>query len=246
MTGDPKAQPVVLVIESPESASPALSHTLETQGYTVWQATTGVDARKMLAEARRAGIEPDAIVIGHGLADVDGRVLSAFLRADMDAPIVLCAPLTAATERAVGYHVGVDSYLCSPVDPFELDALLQSLLRRSGVRELESSEPETRTEELRVGPLVIHEQKRSVSIDAQPVALTPTQFRLLVSLAKQPNVLVPLSELTQTVWKCEPDDGATSLIATQVARLRARLREGSSSPPSIVSVPSRGYRLLAA
>jgi two-component system response regulator RstA len=123
--------------------------------------------------------------------------------------------------------------------------------RRSCVERVSSPGWSTRArrpenEALTVGSLVIHEQNRSVSLDSQPLALTPTQYRLLVLLAKQPNVLVPLGELTQSVWNCEPDDGATSLIATQMARLRGRLRDGSIRPPAIVSVPSRGYRLLAA
>jgi DNA-binding response OmpR family regulator len=76
--------------------------------------------------------------------------------------------------------------------------------------------------------------------------LTPTQYQVLAILARQPDGLVTTADIAQTVWKCEPDDGVNSLIATQVARLRAKLRDHSASTPSIVSVPGRGYRLLAA
>src|SRR5437660_1563803 len=62
----------------------------------------------------------------------------------------------------------------------------------------------------------------------------------------EPDGMVSTADIAQAVWKCEPDDGVLSLIATQIARLRAKLRNRSSCAPSIVSVPGRGYRLLAA
>lgn len=246
MIGDARTPPVVLLIDSPGGELSRLAPTLEVEGYAVWQADTGGDARKVLIEGRRAGTEPDIIVIDQTLPDVDGRVLAAVLRATVDMPIVLCGPVGQAASRAVVYHLGVDGYLPSPVDQHELTALVQALLRRARPRPIEETPVATPVTELRVGALTIHERVRSAAIDSQPLSLTPTQYRLLVTLARQPNNLVPLEELTQTVWNCEPDDGTASLIATQMARLRAKLRDGADSPLSIVSVPSRGYRLLAA
>jgi DNA-binding response OmpR family regulator len=99
---------------------------------------------------------------------------------------------------------------------------------------------------LSIGSLTVHEEKRTATIDSQPLGLTPTQYRVLAILARQPDGLVSTADIAQTVWNCEPDDGVASLIATQIARLRAKLRDRSATAPSIVSVPGRGYRLLAA
>lgn len=246
MIGDPPATPTILLVDPTEPSQPSLAAALETEGYTVWQATTGADARKIVREARRAGTQPDTIVLQQSLPDVDGRVLAAFLHKDCDAPIVLCGPGTQSVSRAVLHHVGIDAYLPLPVHAHELDLLLQSLLRRARPRQVEPVREAPDGDHVKVGPLMIHERRRAVSIDFQPVALTPIQYRLLVILARRPNALVPTRELTETVWNCEPDDGTASLVATQMARLRAKLRDNSNSPLSIVSVPSRGYRLLAA
>ena len=213
----------------------------------MWQAESGADARQMLAEARRSRTEPDVIVLDRVLPDVDGLVLSAFLRADAPTPIVLCTEGGASsTGRALGYHVGVDAFVASPPGPDELEALVQSLLRRVPAREPEAIPAPVPDQDLKIGSLLVDEDKRSATIDAQPLELTPTQYRVLAILAKQPDGMVSTADIAQTVWKCAPDDGVASLIATQIARLRAKLRDRSSTAPSIVSVPGRGYRLLAA
>ena len=242
-----RERPVVLLVESPRTDRPGLAGRLDAAGYTVWQAQSGSDARQMLAEARRSRTEPDVIVLDRVLPDVDGLVLSAYLRADAQTPIVLCSEGgTSATGRALGYRVGVDAFVASPPDPDELEALVQSLLRRSAARDTEASALSVADQDLKIGSLLVDEQKRSATINSQPLELTPTQYRVLAMLARQPDGMVSTADIAQTVWKCEPDDGVASLIATQIARLRAKLRNRSSGAPSIVSVPGRGYRLLAA
>jgi DNA-binding response OmpR family regulator len=201
----------------------------------------------MLAEARRARTEPDVIVLDRVLPDVDGLVLSAFLRADAEVPIILCSDgVASATGRALGYYIGVDGFVASPADPDELIALIQSVLRRAVPQPPEAVDRPASHDEWKIGSLVVHENKRSATIDSQPLRLTPTQYRVLAILARQPDGLVSTADISQTVWNCEPDDGVASLIATQVARIRAKLRDRSATAPSIVSVPGRGYRLLAA
>jgi DNA-binding response OmpR family regulator len=242
-----REQPVVLLVESPHTGRPSLALRLDSAGYTVWHAESGSDARQMLAEARRARSEPDVIVLDRVLPDVDGLVLSAFLRADAQIPIVLCSEGAASsTGRALGYYVGVDGFVASPPDPDELEALLQSLLRRTVPKQTETVDEPPRDAELKIGSLVVYEKKQSATIDSQPLGLTPTQYKVLAILARQPDGLVSTADIAQTVWNCDADDGVASLIATQVARVRAKLRDRSATAPSIVSVPGRGYRLLAA
>jgi DNA-binding response OmpR family regulator len=239
-------RPVVLLVEAPRTGCPGLAGRLHSAGYTVWQAESGSDARQMLAEARRSATEPDVIVLDRMLPDVDGLVLSAFLRAHVQVPIVLCSDRAASsTGRSLGYYAGVDGFVASPPAADELEALVQSLLRRVPPKQLEGGDVLLDTE-LSIGSLTVHEEKRTATIDSQPLGLTPTQYRVLAILARQPDGLVSTADIAQTVWNCEPDDGVASLIATQIARLRAKLRDRSATAPSIVSVPGRGYRLLAA
>lgn len=234
---------IVLLVEPPELYQPGLAVALEVEGYTVWRATSGADARKVVMESRRAGTAAHVMVIQQALPDVDGRVLATFLRANSNTPIVLCGPTSHSVSRAVLYNVGIDAFLPSPTDTLELHALLQALLRR---RATAGGATQHDVPSLSVGPLQIHEHRRSVSVANQPLALTPIQYKLLLSLARRPNNLVPIHELTESVWNCPPDIGTSALIATQMARLRAKLRDNSEASVSIVSVPSRGYRLLAA
>ena len=106
-----RERPVVLLVEAPRTSGPGLADRLDSAGYTVWQAESGSDARQMLAEARRSRTEPDVIVLDRMLPDVDGLVLSAFLRAEIQVPIVLCSDRGASsTGRSLGYYAGVDGF----------------------------------------------------------------------------------------------------------------------------------------
>lgn len=201
----------------------------------------------MLAQARRERTEPDVIVLDRMLRDVDGLVLSAFLRAEVQAPIILCSDDVASpTHRSVGYRVGVDAFVASPPAPDELEALVQSLVRRQASHHVEIVPASVSAHDVKIGSLIVHEEDRSASIDAQPLQLTPTQYRMLAILASQPHGTVSTADIAHRLWHCDPDDAVSSLIATQVARLRAKLRDRSAGAPSILSVPGRGYRLLAA
>jgi len=246
MTETVRVKPIVLLIESHRTNRLSLAGRLDAAGYTVWPAESGLDARQMLAEARHAGAEPDVIVLDKVLPDVDGLVLAAFCRANTQSPIVLCSdPAESSTGRALGYHVGVDGFIASPPDLDELDALLQSLLRRAAPKLPAAALEPPADEELTVGSLVVREKRRSATLDSLPLGLTPTQYRVLAILARQPDG-ASTTDIARTVWNCPADDGVASLIATQVARLRVKLRDHSASAPSIVSLPGHGYRLLAA
>ncbi len=237
----------VLLVEPPRPDRPGLTGRLDSAGHTVWRAESGSEARQILAEARRARTEPDLIVLERVLPDVDGLVLAAFFRAEAQTPIVLCSDrAVSATDRILGYHVGVDGFVASPPDAHELEALVQSLLRRIPPKQSQLAAESATVQEMKIGSLVVHEKKRSACIDSEPLGLTPTQYRVLATLAQRPDGLVSTADIAQTVWNCDADEGVASLIATQVARLRAKLRDRSATAPSIVSVAGRGYRLLAA
>lgn len=233
-------QPIALVIEAGNPDEPSTGAALEQAGYTTWLAETGSDGRKLLVEARRAGLEPDVVVVDRHLQDVDGLVLCAFLRPITNSPIVLRAAVRGSADRTLAYLVGVDGFVARPNITEELQALVAGVLRTAG-RGRVGEALRGSSASLIVGNLEIYEEQCAASIGTHRLELTRTQCRLLVALAKGAPNVVPGAQLGQIVWSVEK--GCSPPVANQISRLRAKLAEAPVRTPSILSIRGVGYRL---
>jgi DNA-binding response OmpR family regulator len=231
--------PIVLLIDRPSAATSQIIGTLERLGYAVWHAESGATAKQLLVHGRRAEIEASVIIVADHLPDVHPLVLCAALRKISDAAIVAQAESDNTVERTIGYRVGVDAFISRPANHDELPAAIEAVLRRGPTQDRRPLAP---SEQVVVGDLLIDEDRRSVTTGPRSVDLTPTQFRLLVTLARRPDQIVTLERLMDHIWKV-PNDPDGTLIANQIGRLRSKLREAGVSSPSIVNILGIGYRL---
>jgi two-component system response regulator MprA len=174
---------------------------------------------------------PDGLVIDVGLPDADGRDLCQALRArGVEAPVLFLTARDAMTDRLAGFSAGGDDYVTKPFHFDEVVARLRALLRRSG------TDPATEVGALRLDPVA-----HAISGEDGEVSLTPTEFRLLATLAAQPGAVVRRRELIRAAWP----EGAIvhdNTLDQYVARLRRKLREVSSGA-AIGTSHGVGYRL---
>jgi two-component system response regulator MprA len=166
-----------------------------------------------------------------GLPDADGRDLCQALRArGVEAPVLFLTARDAMTDRLAGFSAGGDDYVTKPFHFDELVARLRAVLRRSG------TDPATEVGALRLDPVA-----HAISGEDGEVSLTPTEFRLLATLAAQPGAVVRRRELIRAAWP----EGAIvhdNTLDQYVARLRRKLREVSSGA-AIGTSHGVGYRL---
>jgi two-component system, OmpR family, KDP operon response regulator KdpE len=238
----PERRPIALIIEAPNPGGKGTRAALERCGFTTWHAATGTDARRLLLASRHVKLEPDVIVVDRQLPDVDGLVLCAFLRKIAEAPIVLCASVRRSADRTLAYSVGVEGFVATPTITEELQALISGILRSGRRTEADEPIPLDASRRLTVGNLEILEEQRAASVGSHRLQLTPTQYRLLVALAKGAPNVVPRAQLEQFVWSTRRES-SSSPVANQIARLRARLSEVPVRTPAILSIPGVGYRL---
>jgi DNA-binding response OmpR family regulator len=172
-----------------------------------------------------------AHVIDVGLPDADGRDLCQALRArGVEAPVLFLTARDAMTDRLAGFSAGGDDYVTKPFHFDELVARLRALLRRSG------TDPVTEVGALRLDPVA-----HAISGEDGEVSLTPTEFRLLATLAAQPGAVVRRRELIRAAWP----EGAIvhdNTLDQYVARLRRKLRD-LAAPTAIATAHGVGYRL---
>lgn len=179
----------VLVVDDEPRIVGLVREYLDRAGFAVLEAADGTQALDLFAEH-----QPDAVVLDLGLPDMDGVDLLRRLRADSSVPILVLTARADELDRVLGLELGADDYVVKPFGPRELVARIRALLRRPSLGDHLDGDVVV------VGDLRIDVPKRQVSVAGAEVALTPTEFDLLETLARQPG-RVFLCFQTAGVWE---------------------------------------------
>jgi two-component system KDP operon response regulator KdpE len=225
--------PTVLIVEDERAIRRFLRPALESEGYRVLEAD---DQQSGLGMA--SSHTPDLIVLDLGLPDRDGLELIRAVREWTSTPIIIVSARGQDTDKVRALDLGADDYLTKPFSVQELLARVRAALRRNAVvRDSTDGSPA-----FTVGDLVIDLAKRRVTLAAQPVTLTPIEFKLLAELARHPGRVLTHKALLQAVWgpsrSSEPH-----LVRVHMANLRRKLELDSSRPRYLLTEPTVGYRL---
>jgi DNA-binding response OmpR family regulator len=232
-----------LLVEDDREVARGLVESLEYADYRVWHAVDGREAREQFDRAR-----PDLIIVDLMLPDVDGLVLCSLLKSHADVPIIVCSGTSRRSDPVLALKLGADDFVRKPYDLEDLLARIEAVLRRASSyaahRYTAGRTPPPRYGEVRVGQLTVEASRRRATLGGEPLALTPTEFRLLAVLAAHAEEILSREQLAREVWGyADASNGRT--IDVHVRRLRIKLSHGRVPGPSIVAVRSMGYRLTA-
>ena len=194
------------------------------------------DSRQALDAFREFG--PDLVTLDVMMPSVDGISLCLQLRKDSEVPILFLSAKKDPPDRVVGLRIGADDYMGKPFDNDELVARVEALLRRT--RQPLAPVPST---QLWFGRFVIDlASVQAVAGDTQ-VPLTPTEFKLLRTLAAEPGRVFSRDDLLAGVWGYEPGSD-TRLVDVHVGRLRKKLQDVGVDEVQIETSRGFGYRLI--
>lgn len=224
----------VLVVDDEPDIVALVAYHLVKAGYRVSTAANGPDAVMQARQERPALIVLDLMLPGMSGFDVLEQ-----LRAEEGTRDVAVLMLTARKDepdRIKGLSLGADDYITKPFSPQELILRVGAILRRIQ----QGQQPAGDT--LRVGPIAIDRSAHRVSVDGRDIELTPTEFRLLLTLAERRGRVQARAHLLETVWEAAPDI-QTRTVDMHVQRLRTKLE---SAGELIETVRGFGYRLKAA
>jgi DNA-binding response OmpR family regulator len=224
-----------MLVEDDTAVAQTLTDALETSGYRVWLAETGADARTLLEQTR-----PDLVILDLMLPDVDGLVLCSGLKGIADVPIIICSATPQKRDAILGLKLGADDFVAKPFDIYELEARVEAVLRRTSHQR--TVEPAAPPDHIRVGELIIDRSRRRVTLGAEPVQLTPTEYRLVSALASRPDEILSRDELATLVWGYQ-DASSGRTIDVHIRRLRVKLNSGPVPAPAIVAVRGFGYKM---
>lgn len=237
MTSAPPIADRILVVDDEPEIVALVAYHLAKAGYRVSTAASGQDALDMAHRERPALIVLDLMLPGMSGFDVLEHV-----RSDDHTRNVAVLMLTARREepdRIRGLSLGADDYLTKPFSPAELVLRVAAILRRAGTA---SSSLSSSADQLAIGPLRIDRAAMSVAVDDHMVELTPTEFKLLLTLVERRGRVQGRGHLLETVWEAAPDI-QTRTVDMHIQRLRTKLGVAGDM---IETVRGFGYRLRAA
>ena len=189
-----------------------------------------------LARLREGGFE--AAILDVMLPEMDGFELCRTIRRDSDIPIVMLTARGEVMDRVVGLELGADDYLPKPFEPRELVARLQTVLRRQRAPAAAAPAPAAPPELLRFDGLVIDTARRSVERQGEAVALTGTEYELLLLLAREPGRVMSRDDLLNKLRGHEAE-----LYSRAVDIVVSRLRKKLEPLEAIKTLRNAGYAL---
>ena len=219
----------VLVVDDELKITRLVRDYLHQAGFSV---LTAADGQSALTIARSE--KPDMIVLDLGLPGLDGLDVTRALRATSDVPIIMLTARTEETDRIVGLELGADDYLTKPFSPKELVARVRAVLRRVDA----SVEAPT---VIKAMDLIIDTEKRLVMVDDHPVDLTPTEYDLLVHLARSPGRVFTRAQLLDALHGVTFESYERAIDA-HIKNVRRKIEPDPAHPKYVLTVYGIGYK----
>lgn len=224
------AQQTVLVVDDEEAIAEAVRARLESEGYGVVVAGDGPEAIDLASRVR-----PDLVVLDLMLPGMDGLEVCKEIQREQWVPVLMLTARTEEADKVAGFAVGADDYLTKPFSLRELAVRVRAILRRvDRIRATTEAEPLDR------GPLTVDAARRRVLVDEHEVQLTPLEFEILLTLAREPGVVFTREQLMDRVWGYR-DYAGGRVVDSHVARIRRKLGEDGAEPRFIRTVHGVGY-----
>lgn len=229
MTSD---HPLILVIEDEAPLRRYLRATLQAHGYRVEEAATGAGGKDTILRTN-----PDLVLLDLGLPDGDGLDLARDLRTWSKVPVLVVSARGREEDKIQALDLGVDDYLTKPFATGELLARIRVALRHAAEASGASLAPV-----FEAGPLRVDLASREVTLEGQPVHLSPNEYSLLAVLVRHAGKVLTHRQLLHEVWGGVPS-AQPAYLRVYMAGLRRKLEADPARPRLLITEPGVGYRL---
>ena len=223
---------LVLLVEDDHAVRTAMTGALREAGHVVQPVGTALDALRTVTDDH-----VDLVVLDLGLPDLDGFEALRLLRGVSDVPVIIATARTDEPTIVRLLNAGADDYVTKPFSSEHLTARVGAVLRRA-----RSAEPET-DQPIRVGNLVVDEERREARLGDELLTLTRREFDMLAYLASRSGKVVSKAELCREVWR-QPNLHLDQTIDVHLSWLRRKLGETAADPRFLHTVRGVGVKLI--
>lgn len=223
----------ILVCDDDKEIVDAIEIYLVNEGYEVLKAYDGAQAVKYAEEQ-----EIHLIIMDIMMPGMDGIRATMKLRESANIPVIMLSAKSEDNDKILGLNSGADDYLTKPFNPLELIARVESQLRR--YTSLGSMTQEKGV--LQTGGLVLDDMKKTVTVDGEPVKLTPMEYKILRYLMQNMERVLSTTQIYESVWD-EKAVGAENTIAVHIRRIREKIEINPKEPKYLKVVWGIGYKI---
>ena len=223
----------ILICYDEKDIVSALSIYLSTENYNIFTAYTGQEALDVVAKH-----DIHLILMDIMMPMMDGITATAKLRETSNIPIILLTAKSEDTDKILGLNMGADDYITKPFNPIEVMARVRSQLRRytslGGMAKKSSY--------LVIGGIVLDDEAKIVTVDGEPISLTPSEYNILKLLMENPGRVFSSAQIYESIWN-EDACGSGSVVAVHIRHLREKIEINPSEPRYLKVVWGLGYKI---
>lgn len=226
----------VLVVEDDKEIREGVEIYLKSQGYEVFQAADGVEELEVIEKE-----DIHLAIVDIMMPRMDGISMVVKLREKYDFPVIFLSAKSEEVDKIMGLNMGADDYVTKPFTPMELLARVNSQLRRYRrfMEKLGDKEENSRIHT--IGGLEINEDNVEVTVDGEPVKMTPIEYKILLLLMKNPGRVFSAEEIYERVWNERAIN--TDTIMVHVRNIREKIEVNPREPKYLKVVWGVGYKI---
>ena len=224
----------ILVCDDEKEIVDAIEIYLSQDGYRIFKAYDGEQAIEMLKRE-----EIHLLIIDIMMPKLDGIRATLKIREHSSIPIIILSAKSEDTDKILGLNIGADDYITKPFNPLELVARVKSNLRRYTSRGSLTAEDKA---VYQVGGLVINDDTKQVTVDDEPVKLTPIEYNILLLLVKNQGRVFSIDQIYESIWN-EDAIGADNTVAVHIRHIREKIEINPKDPRYLKVVWGVGYKI---
>jgi len=223
----------ILVVDDEPQIVKVVKAYLEKAGFAVVSAADGSAALAVFQHEK-----PDLVILDLNLPGMDGLDVCRAIRRASDVPVMMLTARVEETDKLIGLELGADDYVIKPFSPREVVARVRSILRRAGASPAHG-------ETIHVGDLLIDLDLHTITLGERAIELTPTEFEILVVLARQPRRVFSRVQIMEQA-QGDSFEGYERTIDAHIKNIRLKLETNPRKPTYIQTVFGLGYKLETA
>ena len=224
----------ILVCDDDKEIVDAIEIYLQQEGYQIYKAYDGEQAIKVLKE-----MNIQLLIIDIMMPRLDGIHATLKIREFSSVPIIFLSAKSEDTDKILGLNMGADDYITKPFNPLELVARVKSNLRR--YTQLGSLNVENNAL-YQVGGLCMNDDTKEVTVDGEPVKLTPIEYNILFLLVKNQGKVFSIDQIHENIWN-EEAIGADNTVAVHIRHIREKIEINPKEPRYLKVVWGVGYKV---
>lgn len=224
----------ILVCDDDKEIVDAIEIYLQQEGYNILKAYDGEQALEVLKNN-----EVHLLIIDIMMPRLDGIRATLKIRENSSIPIIILSAKSEDADKILGLNVGADDYVTKPFNPLELVARVKSQIRR--YTQLGNA-AETNQRVYQVGELVINDDLKEVTVDGDPVKLTPIEYNILLLLVRNQGKVFSINQIYENIWN-EEAIGADNTVAVHIRHIREKIEINPKEPRYLKVVWGVGYKI---